>query len=56
MKKINNLSENKIEDSCGKKGCRIYVLPYSSTKEAFQKFVEECVKDQKEVEEVIKEI
>lgn len=46
----------KIKNSCGKKGCRIYVLPQGSTKEEFVKFVKFCEEDQKVKEEFIKEI
>ena len=54
MKK-NDYCQTKITDSCGKKGCRIYVLPYAATKEEFQKFVDFCVEDQKLQEETILE-
>ena len=45
----------KITNSCGKKGCQIYVLPYAATKEEFEKFVDYCVDDQKQEEKPIKE-
>jgi hypothetical protein len=57
MKKNIKLTESKeITNSCGKKGCKLYVLPFAATKEAFQKFVDLCVEDQKVQEEVINEI
>lgn len=46
---------NQIENSCGKKGCHIYVLPFASTKDEFQKYVDFCVEDQTSEEEPIRE-
>lgn len=44
-----------IDNSCGKKGCQIYVLPFAGTQEEFQKNVDFCVEDQTIPEEAIKE-
>lgn len=49
------MKRNTIDNSCGKKGCQIYVLPYAATKENFQKYVDECIEDQTTPEKEIKE-
>lgn len=46
--------QTKINNNCGKKGCKIYILPYAATKEAFKEFVKVCVEEQKMTEEDLK--